>query len=205
MRAYSKTAKRKFKKASQGVAALYDEFREETIVQTAEPDEPLRTVREARARQTGKRERDVFEPMLCFDAGRAIDAGARNKDEARAMWRTFSEFDQAHRASVFHATGKPREPNVSRMEFMPERFEVRHDLPPADLRSEEERHKAAMARWDECKHKLGHLNGWERYAITSAFWQESALFDQGLTVHGQTFVAALRTLCEVIDTFNNRR
>jgi hypothetical protein len=205
MKAYSKAARRKFRKAVQGVAALYEEFREEAIVQTAEPDEPLRTVREARARQTGKRERDVFEPMLCFDAGRAIDAGARNRDEARAMWRTYSEFDQAHRASVFHATGKHREPNVSRMEFMPERFEVRHDQPPPDMRSEEERHAAAMAKWADCQHKLGQLSGWQRYAITSAFYEVSQLFDRGLTVHGQSFVAAVRALCEVIDTFNNRR
>lgn len=208
MKAYSAAAKKKNRKAwnrARGVAAMYQDFQDEVTVQTVEKDDPTKTVREARARQLYKGEQDVFDPMLCFDAGRALDAGARNKDEAKTLWDLFTRFDIAHRASVYHSTGKPREPAVSRMEFMPERFEVRHDLPPIDLRSEEERHDAAMKRWRECKHLLGFLTSRERYAINDAFWQGTTLYDGGITVHGQTFVASMRTLSEVVDTVGNRR
>lgn len=190
---------------AKGVAGMYQDFRNEAAAQVAEQDDPQRTVREARARQLSKPESEVMLEMLCFDAGRAINAGAAKKDEAKRMWETFTKFDQAHRASVFHSTGKPREPVVSRMEFMPERFEVRHDLPPIDLRSEQERHDAAMKRWRECRAVLGLLGRWERHSITDAFYQSTALYDGGITVSGQTFVAAMRSLCAAVDTYEGRR
>lgn len=202
MKAYTKGAKRRNK--SKGVTALYQQFEEQAQIATVERDDPMETVISARARQTGKPESEVLHPMLCFDAGRAIDAGARSKDEAVRMWDVFADMDAAHSASVYHTTGKPRSPAVSKMEFMPERFEVRHDF-PIDLRTEDERHDAAMRRWREAKHKLGFLSGREWHSIMDAFWQNTALFDHGITVHGQTFVAAMRVLCEVVDTLENRR
>lgn len=202
MKAYTRGAKRRAKK---GVAAMYSEFKEEAVVQVVERDDPQRTVREARARQTGKREKDVLLPMLCFDAGRAIDAGARNREEADAMWKTFSEFHAAHKNSVYHTTGKPMFPAVSKMEFLPERFEVRHDFAPVDLRTEDERHRDAMNAWATWRHRLGSLTPRERYSIDCASRQMDTLYDGGITVHGKTFVAAMRVLCEVVDMETSRR
>lgn len=204
MRAYTKGAKRRNRGGKRALFAQ-QQAKEDALVMTVEKDDPQKTVREARARQLGKPEKAVLLNMLCFDAGRAIDAGARDREEADVMWRVFSEFHQAHKNSVFHTTGKPMFPAVSKMEFLPERFEVRHDFAPVDLRTEEERHRDAMNVWSSWKHKLGFLTSRERYSIDCASRQMDTLYDGGITVHGQTFVAAMRTLCEVVDTETRRR
>lgn len=203
MKAYSRRAKRRNK----GYRALCaaQQQREDATVQIIERDDPQQTVREARARQTGRPEDIVTAPMFGEDAGRAIDAGARNREEAAEMWRVYRAFDQAHRASVFHSTGRPMFPAVSKMEYMPERFEVRADFAP-DLRSEQERHDAAMKAWDYWRHVTGFLSPRERLSVVNASWQRDQLhLDGGLTVHGVTFVAAMRAMVAVVDTLENRK
>lgn len=205
MRDYTKAAKRRNKKTGKRAMFARQQAIEDIQVQTIERDDPQKTVREARARQTGRPEDIVTAPIFGEDAGRAIDAGARNRDEAAEMWRVFRAFDQAHRASVFHSTGRPMFPAVSKMEYMPERFEVRADFTP-DLRSDQEHHDAAMRAWDYWRHVTGHLTPRERYSVTAASWQSDELHrDGGLTVHGVTFVAAMRAMCAVVDTLESRR
>lgn len=205
MRDYSKAAKRRARKTGKRTLFARQQTIEDMQVQTIERDAPQQTVREARARQTGRPEDIVVDPIFGEDAGRAIDAGARNRDEAAEMWRIFRAFDQAHRASVFHSTGRPMFPAVSKMEYMPERFEVRADFSP-DLRSEEQRHADAMRAWEYWRHVTGLLSPRERYSVLNASWQTDQLHkDGGLTVHGITFVAAMRAMCAVVDTIENRR
>jgi hypothetical protein len=202
MKAYSKSAKRR----NHGKRAMFArEAAREAEMQTIERDDPLATVRAARARQTGRPESEVLAPIFGDDAGRAIDKGARNKEEAQRMWDAFDALDKAHRAAVFHTTGKPMFPAVSRMEYMPERFEVRADFHP-DLRTEDERHMAAMNKWRHWRHILGFLSRREHMSIVGALWQTDQLHLAGaLTVHGLTFVASMRELCDIIDTVEGRR
>lgn len=202
MKAYSKGAKRRNK----GYRALCErQEAQDPIIQTIEKDDPLKTVREARARQTKRPESVVLGVMFAEDAGRAIEAGARNKDEASRMWETWDKFTRAHRASVFHSTGKSMFPAVSKIEYIPERFETRDDWLP-DLRSEEDRYDAAMRAWRHWKHILGFLSPREWHSIMDASRQITTLHKGGaLTVHGITFVASLRTLCGVVDAYEGRR
>lgn len=202
MKAYSKGAKRRNHKTTR---KLYEHFREEVAVETIEKDDPQATVREARARQTGRPEKQVLAPMLGEDAGRAIDKGAVNREEARRMWEVWDALEKARRASVFHTVGRPMFPAVAKIEYMPERFETRDDFTP-DLRTEEERHMAAMNNWRHWRHVLGFLSPRERYSLESALWQRDQLHLAGaLTVHGVTFVASMRALVEVVDTIQRSR
>ena len=205
MKARTVGAKRRAKKSAKGVAELYDSFEKEALpIQVAEKDDPQQTVREARARQLGKSEKEVMDPMFAFPVGRAIDAGARDKEEARSLYDLYWRFYAARR-TFCRSIGVQLEPAVSKLEFMPERFETNADLPPPDPRTEEERHEAAKKRWQDHDHLLGFLAPRERYAIDAAIYGRSTLYDGGITVHGQTFVASMRVLQDVVETVENRK
>lgn len=201
MKAYSKRAKRRNK----GYRALCErQERQDPVISAVEPDDPQKTVREARARQTGRPEKEVVKPIYCEQAGRAIMDGAKDRDEAGRMWSRFSDFDRADAIYATRVLGKHRFPNVAKMEFLPNRVEADPDEKP-DLRSEDEKHRDAVNAWMTWQGYLGRLHAFQRSSIVRAARQMDTLHDGGITVHGQSFVAAMRALCDVVDAATNRR
>ncbi|WP_414898458.1 hypothetical protein [Rhodovulum sp. YEN HP10] len=80
-----------------------------------------------------------------------------------------------------------------------ERFEISGD-DDLDLRSEEEKARAAVTNWMRWQGYLGHLDRWQQAAIWGALWGQTVLIWDGAgTDEGRVYVAALRKLADVVD------
>ena len=96
-----------------------------------------------------------------------------------------------------HVVCKPRFPNVSKMEFLPERLEARPDDRP-DLRTDDEKVRDARNSRRERQEHMKELRTWERMAINRAVRRMDDLHIGGdLTKRGIMFLAAIRSLAEV--------
>lgn len=197
MKSYSKAAKRANKKA---VKDLYKHWEKESAPVMADPEEdPLKAPMQARANQLGKKPtKDVLSPELETQAGKALHIGVKNKDERRALFDTFMEYDKAVNLFSARNLGRQRFPAVSKMEFMPERFETRIDDSPTDHRTDEEKADSArnaMRVWDD---RLNQLHPFRARIIRSVSYQQETLVRRGdLTGAGRSFIAALKALHEL--------
>lgn len=159
-------------------------------------EDPRTVVIEARARMMSKEPGpDMLADMLCEHAGQAINIGARDKDEAGKLWADFRRLDAADETYFRRIIGKPRFPNVARLEMMPETFEARPDDRP-DSRTDEEKNRDAVNAWMRWHGILNRLASHERATIMSAIRQTSGDLHKrgGLTTSGQAFIAAMRVL-----------
>lgn len=201
MIAYSRAQKRKARKA-RGVSALYKQWNQEdesVSIEQREHDDPLRTVREARARQTGKPANDVLYPIFAEAPGRAILSEVEKPADQNRLWKVFLDYDTADAIYTARVIGRPRFPNVSKMEFMPERLEASAS-DRVDIRSDDQKHRDAVNAWMKWQGYLGHLTGPERTSIYRAARQMDELHKDGrATVHGIAFVRALRVLAGVVE------
>lgn len=198
MTAYTKAAKRRAKKARNGIENLYRQWEATAQSRPHEPDDPLATVKQARQRLMG-RQGDFTGKIYCEEAGRAIAALAVNEDEANRLWNVFLKFDTADNTYMARVIGRPRFPNVAKMEFLPDRLEARDDDKP-DPRSEDEKDRDAVNTWMHWQGHLGCLEAHERSSIVRAARHMDTLWkDGGPTCAGQQFVAALRVLHAVVD------
>lgn len=203
-KAYSKAAKRARKRNRCGVELLGKRFAKMAEIQgmldAPADDKPLETVMGARARLLGiKPEDSLLSPMLCEEAGRAIDLGAKDKQEARKLWATFIAMDASHNRYFLRIVGRQRFPAVSKMEYMPERLETRAD-DVADTRTPEQKDTDAASSWKRWRDTLAYLAAHERASVRRAMWQMDKLHSGAdLTTAGKQFVAALRTLHGVVE------
>lgn len=161
-------------------------------------EDPRETVKEARARAMGREATDLMlSPMFCEEAGRAIAIGA--KADAQVLWAVFLGCDKAEHTYFARIIGRPRFPNISKLEHMPERLETRDDDNP-DTRSDDEKHRDASNTWMRWQGYLGQIPRHQRRAIQRASWHQDELHKGGrLTVHGEAFVAAVRSLADVVE------
>ncbi len=214
-RARSKAARRRARQIVKpkfrwkSVASLHGKFEREAereFARSTPKDNPPETVIKARARIIGRKpSRAMLSPHLAEEAGRAIDIGSQDADERAALWTVFLGLDRAEHAWFGTIIGRPRFPAVSRMAFMPERFETRVDDRP-DPRTEEERIRDTANRWMLWQGHLAHLRGRERTAIVRATWQMDELHRGAcLTAAGRVFVHAMRMLRKVVDRSESGR
>lgn len=197
MKSYSKAAKRANKKA---VKDLYKSWEAESAPVTPKVEEdPLKAPMQARANQLGQKPtKDVLAPNLETQAGMVLHIGVKDKDERRDLFDTFMEYDKAVNLYSARNLGRQRFPAVSKMEFMPERFETRLDDSPADGRTDEEKAdsaRKAMRLWDD---RLNQLHPYRARIIRSVSYQQETLVKCGeITGAGRSFIAALRALHEL--------
>lgn len=159
-------------------------------------EDPRVVVIEARARVMFKKPGpDMLIEMHGEHAGQAISIGARDKDEAGKLWAEYRRLDGADETYFRRIIGKPRFPNVAKLEMMPEIFEARADDRP-DHRDEDQKDRDAVNAWMRWQGFLGRLASYERAAIMAAIRQTSEQLHKGgaLTTAGQSFVAAMRVL-----------
>lgn len=80
-----------------------------------------------------------------------------------------------------------------------ERFEISGD-DDLDLRSEDEKARAAVTNWMRWQGYLGHLDRWQQAAIWGAVREQTALIrDRQATDEGRGYVQALRKLADVVE------
>lgn len=166
------------------------------------PEDPRLVVLSARCRRAGKLDTKANRGMMSLQimgdpAGMAIAAGARDDHEASALWHLFRSYDGAHDAHHRRIIGRPRFPNVAKLEYLPETFEVREDE-STDIRTPDEKDRDAAHRWHTCSYHLYRLHRYEREAIMDAMWQRSTLTKGATcTIAGVAFINALRVLRDV--------
>jgi hypothetical protein len=209
MAAYTKGAKRRAKKAAlPGLAntpkrKARGRKRMEQIKREKEFDpEAERTVLQARARQAGKTPKDLTEMRHTAygeDAGRAIYA-RHEGDTAKRLWDTYSALSGAYRRYLRTCIGASVDAKTAKIEMMPERFETSASDTP-DMRSEEDRHRAALNAWTGWKIALDRLPLGKSAAIYSALHGWGALMDGGeITGQGRRFVVAMGFLDQTAGT-----
>lgn len=195
MKAYSKNAKRKNKKA-RGKRAMFRqiESREEARAQKIKRDDAQKTVREARVRKTGLSEREVMDAKYGEAIGYVILLEAKSKADIETLWKTYCDFDHVDHVYFSRVLNRSRFPAGAKMEFVPERVEADPDARP-DLRSDEEKARNAVADWMRWQGYLGRLPGQQRSAVIRAVRQmDMVLIDEKVTPQGRFFVEALRAL-----------
>ena len=167
-------------------------------------EDPRIVVLSARCRHLGKADNRANRNMASWailgdPAGRAISIDARDDDEAGKLWSTFCAYDSAHAAYHRRILGRQRSPNVTRMEFLPERFETRDDE-SNDHRSEDDKDRDAingMRRWSSFTSQMAVH---ERIALKDGVWLRAPLsMGSKCTLAGRHFVMALRVLRDIAE------
>lgn len=112
-------------------------------------------------------------------------------DTAKSLWDAYSALSGAYRRYLLICLGVSVDAKTAKIEMMPERFEVDANHTP-DLRSEDERHRAARAAWGDWLSALGKLPLGQCASIYSAMHGWGLLMDAGqITAQGRRFVAAM--------------
>lgn len=161
-----------------------------------EPVEDVRNVVQfARMRLHGLGKEAALSIMASEQAGLAIHLGARDEDERGKLWAIFTRLDASDETYFRRIIGRPRFPNVAKLECLPETFETRPDDRP-DARSDDDKDRDAVNGWMRWQGKLGCLAWHEAHLITRAARQTCPELVRGgrLTTTGAAFVAAMRIL-----------
>lgn len=150
----------------------------------------------ARARHTGGKIDDMRHPAYGRKAGAAIKALCDDAS-ANELWGLYGELLNAREVYYRVCHGKSPYPKSATLEVLPERIETRADHAP-DLRTTEERVRAATTRWMHWQGRLSLLSQCEHRAIRSAWEDDAGLMrDREPTVRGLEFVGAMRALAKV--------
>ena len=198
MAVYSKGAKLRAKRAMPDLAEVPRKKArgKKRMAQIKRDPDAERTVLQARARQSGKTPSDLTEMRHTAygeDAGRAIYA-IHDGDTAKAAWDTYRALSAAYRRYLSICIGASVDAKTAKIEMMPERFETSASDTP-DMRSEDERHRAAMNAWQGWKMALDALPLGQSAAIYSALHGWGQLMDGGeVTDQGRRFVLAMAAL-----------
>lgn len=193
-------------KRKRGMSKREHEALRETIHARPVParEDPRATVLSARCRHLGKADtRDnraaAAWPILGDPAGLAISIASRDDEEAAKLWVVFCDYDAAHAAYHRRIIGKSRSPNVSRMEFLPERFETREDE-TVDTRSDDEKDRDAVNGWRRWSDMVSKLPKRERIVLRAGLWLLADLTHGAkCTLIGRQFVNALRDLRDIAE------
>lgn len=185
----------KRRKAAQ--AALRNDQHRHVRERKAKPEDPRKTALEARAKMIGKPKGDPSLPIYGHPCGIAIDALASDLTEALDLWRLFDRIDKADAAYVRHVIGRRRFAKTAKIELLPERIETSADADPADIRSEDEKHRDAQNGWARWTARLSRLSGQHRLAITDTMrGVRDPIRDGKVTRAGREMVDGLRSMVE---------
>lgn len=198
VKAYSKAAKRRAKKDLPKLAEVpKKQPNGRTRRQRGQVSEKREdsAVLKARARHMGQPERKagaMNHPMLECDAGRALWNTAERED----LWTTYEACRSAYEKYMRQRTGLSIYAKTAKIEMMPERFETNADDAPADDRTDEEKHRAAMDAWGKWKGALSRLTVAQAACVYSALYGWSMLVAHSgwPTKQGEAFIEAMKAL-----------
>ena len=158
------------------------------------------TVLEARARMLHTTKDAAAAHMLTDDAGRAIwlETG-RDKPTAEQapLWGLMCDLSRSY-ATYCASIGTSPHAKCGKVEYLPERFEARADDRP-DLRTREEKDRAAKAAWMRWNGSIGRMYSGEQSALWNGISLRGPLIRDGqITTSGKAFVKAMRTLRQIV-------
>lgn len=199
----SKAAKRRKKSERNSVRSMQAEWQaQEVKVTKAAPEDPCRVVLSTRCRQLGIRDNrtgraSVSWPGIEHPVGRALFFGVSCARERSDLWALFSDMDAVHETYHRRIMGRARFPMCTKVEFLPETLEVRDDDRP-DLRTDDEKNRAAQEGWQALLIQIGKLNARYRPLMMSALWREVIPLEGGkLTAQGILLIEGLRALLQI--------
>lgn len=186
-------APRKSKPKAQGRARMKE-------IETEKSEDAMRTALTARARQMGL---DPTDPAIRADMARQIagDAAGRvlsmicDLDEAEALhghWRAFCGARERYTRRVLLGSDHAK---CGKMEMTPDHLQASAEDAPPDLRSEDERHRAAVNEWRVWQDALARA-GLNASNIWAAYLGWADMHRDGApTLAGRRFVATWRIVC----------
>lgn len=135
-------------------------------------------------------------------AGRAITL-ARWGGQAERLLSAYRGLTAAEERYHRVVLGQSIHAKTAKLEMMPDRLETSADDAPPDLRSEEDRHRAAVNEWMRWKGYTQTLCAAHRSAIWNASRGLVELHrGDALTPHGRAFIQAIEALADVVDGNN---
>lgn len=162
---------------------------------------PDRVALKKRAAMMGqpKKWRDMRNQALGEAAGIAIYKLEPDTREASNLWGIYADLTAKHFRFCKTVLGRSPYAKTSKIEFMPERFVTSADDSGPDLRSEEEKHRAANDGWQAWKGELAKLRPTDYEAIMTAVRNPWVVItDEGqVTPRGVRLVDALRLLADM--------
>lgn len=172
----------------------------------AQPEDPRKTVLDARSKMVGMPKGDPSLPLYGHPCGLAIDALAADLDEALGLWAVFDRIDKAHAAYCRHVLSVRRFAKTAKIELMPERLETSADAPAPDLRCEDEKHRDAQNGWARWTARLARLDARQRMAITDTMRGVcEPVRDRKVTRAGRDMVAGVKALVEKREALDRLR
>lgn len=191
-------APRKPKAKKQGRARMVE-------IKAEREDDAKRTVLAGRARQMGK-DPHSREDRAAMDrqshgeaAGRAISLshGGDKGERLQQAYRGLTAAEQRYNRIVL---GQSIHAKCAKVEMMPERLTTSAEDAPPDLRSDDEKHRAAVNEWMRWKGYTQSLSAAHRTALFNASRGLVELHvGPELTRHGRAFVAAVEALADMVD------
>lgn len=165
-------------------------------------EDPRTVVLSARCRFLGradtKTNRLALSDQMAGDpAGQAIILRYDDPDTRKRLWDVFKRYDGAHAAYHRRIIGRPRFPNVAKIEFMPERFETSAD-DDIDTRTPDEKDRDAVNGWRAWMSITYKLTVHQRMALMDGLWLRGPFLREGsLTTVGREFAEAVFVLADV--------
>lgn len=198
---YSKAAKRRAKKELGGGLPKLAETprpkkRGKARMKEIHDEAQMDTLK-ARAHQVGSKDIDAMrEQMLGEPAGQAIWLQAR-PDRRNALWDTYAALTAAETRYCKVALGRSLHAKIAKLEMLPEPMTTDADAPAPDLRSEDDRHRAAVTVWMRWQGYLGRLDRADHTAIMAVVrGRVDPVANGKATPAGKIFVVAMDKLAE---------
>lgn len=208
MKAYSKAAKLRAKKAMPALAPVPQREADGRTKRSLNPDHersPDQVVLKARARHMGRKDyRDMAHPAYGEAAGQAIMA-SRDEGRAKELWEVYKTFTAVEAIYAKTYLGLRLHAKTAKVEYLIETFEARPDDRP-DYRTEEERSKDASNRWAIWRGYLMCLpKPVQGFIKDAAYGRGEPMAGGKVTAFGRRFVAAVELLAKEVEIRERRK
>ena len=152
----------------------------------------------ARAARVGSEDLSAMrEQMLGEPAGQAIWLEA-SPDMRNKLWDVYAGLTSAEARYCKTVIGRSLHAKIAKVEMLPEPMATNADAPAADLRSDEDRVRAATRAWMQWQGHLGKLDRSDHTAIIAVVrGRVDPVANATTTPAGKAFVAAIERLAYV--------
>lgn len=179
------------------IGMLQDASRHSREHRQKRQEDPRVVVIAARSRQVGSPKGPIDHPIYGHPCGIAIDHEAKDWDEAQALWSVWHTMDRAHGLHCTRVIEVKRHPAAGRMDLVHDRMEADAASPPADTRSDEERHRDAVNGWRLWEVRVSRLSQEQQLAIMGTMWGRIEPVRSGRILRaGRLMVEGMRNLRE---------